>query len=320
MFDGSQAQTQSSEVQLFRHSKREHWGVAVLIWQREGKRGYQFSDGKLRVFKEGFYHLFEPVEAPGDGSAKTVTRLARLARVDEASGGTRLPSLRDQIGLFKRDYPEGFVGEKWMKKMRGVGAKRRLKRHRDPVVSEANEFATKLAKLVEARDWEGVHSRLEELIDATNLVPAPHVKKFRKLKPSRDLAVAINEWLNGADEDAARFNRMTRELGRAATWPLVTAIAGLADPKLHTCVRPSVFRLQAKMLLPNFKVSNKPNWTTYSRYLHMSNTVYDELEAADLAPRDLLDVYDFIWNTLRPAARKRLGIVNQPKKDEAVAS
>ena len=51
-------------LRLFRHSKRPQWGIAALVWELNGKRGYQFSDGKLRVFKQGFYGLFESAVAP----------------------------------------------------------------------------------------------------------------------------------------------------------------------------------------------------------------------------------------------------------------
>ena len=136
-----------SEAQLYRHQNRKHWGVAAFLWEQDGKRGYQFSDGKMRVFKQGFYHLFETAEAPGDGSAKAVRRLARLARADGVTESTRLPTLRDQILLFRRSYPKGFFGEAWMAKYRGVGVRKqlkRLKRHRDPAISDAHRLSVEL--------------------------------------------------------------------------------------------------------------------------------------------------------------------------------
>ncbi|NVB42571.1 hypothetical protein G6O69_32405 [Pseudenhygromyxa sp. WMMC2535] len=285
--------------------------MAVLLWQRDGKRGYQFSDGRQRVFKEGFYHLFKPAVAPGDGSAKTVVRLARLAGDEQVlDSGRRLPSLRDQIGLFREDYPEGFHGEAWQADHRGLGAKRRLKRHRDPAIAQAVGLSrAKLGALVEAKDWAGIHERVHELLKGSDLVPAPHAKRFAALAPSAELGEALYGWLYGEEEGPTRFARFERALGRkVSTWPVISAIGALVDPEGHTCVRPSVYRVQAKMLLPNFQVSARPNWLSYSRYLHMASTVYDELEAAGLAPNDLLDVYDFIWHTLRPAAQARLGV------------
>lgn len=299
-----------SDIRLFRHSRRQRWGIAALLWERDGKRGYQFSDGKLRVFKEGFYHLFETAAPPGDGSAKAVRRLARLARADGLTEAACLPTLRDQILLFRRSFPEGFHGKDWMSKHRGVGARRRLKRHRDPAISEAHRIsAEELQPVIECRDWEAVHERLVTVAGCSNLVPGAQLKHLNKLQPTRELALALFEWVSGHEDEAEldrRFNHLVRLLGPAATWPTVTAIAALIDPDNHTCVRPSVFGIQAKMLLPNFSLDRRPRYTGYQRYVHVAKIVFDELESAGLQPRDLLDVYDFIWETLRPAAREEL--------------
>lgn len=313
----SSAQVGEADVRLFRHAKRQRWGVAALLWERDGKRGYQFSDGKLRVFKEGFYHMLESATAPGDGSAKAVRRLARLARADNHSEATRLPSLRDQILLFRRSFPEGFGGQEWMKQHRGVGARKRLKRHRDPAISDADRIsAEQLKSVIECHDWAAVLERLVTVARCSNLVPGPQVKKLEALAPSRELATALLEWVSTLDDGQTdpldpreidrRFNHLVRLLGPAANWPMITAIAALLDPDHHTCVRPSVYSIQAKMLLPNFSFGPRPRHAEYQHYVHVAKTVYDELEAAGLAPRDLLDVYDFIWETLRPAAREEL--------------
>jgi len=304
------ARAAESDVRLFRHSRRQRWGVAALLWERDGKRGYQFSDGKLRVFKAGFYHMFEAAAPPGDGSATAIRRLVRLARADDVTAATRLPILRDQITLFRRSFPEGFHGEAWMKKHRGVGARRRLKRHRDPAISEAHRLSAEaLAPVIERRDWEAVHERLVAVAGCSNLVPGAQIKQLEALAPTRELAVALFEWVSGHEDGTEldrRFNYLVRQLGGAGTWPTITAIGALLEPDNHTCVRPSVFAVQAKMLLPNFSLAKRPRHQGYQRYVHVAKIVYDELEVAGLAPRDLLDVYDFIWETLRPAAREAL--------------
>ncbi len=307
----------SADVSLFRHAKRRDWGIAALLWERDGKRGYQFSDGKLRVFKQGFYHLFETAAPPGDGSAKAVRRLARLARADDLTEATRLPTLRDQILMFRRHYPEGFAGEGWQRKYRGAGGRKRLKRHRDAALEDAAQIsAAQLDPLIEGFSWPEIHARLVRVLGSTNLIPAAQMRKLEQLKPSRELAVALRDWVagvvdvgDGGVEEAEldrRFNLLTRVLGPAGSWPIVAAIAGLVAPESHTCVRPSVFETQAKMLLPNFRLAKRPRYASYKQYLHVAQTVYDELDNAGLQPADLLDVYDFIWETLRPAAREDL--------------
>src|SRR5690606_26156746 len=55
---------------VYQHTKRAQWGLAALVWERDGKRGYRFEDGSERVFREGFYHLLEPRPAVGETAEK----------------------------------------------------------------------------------------------------------------------------------------------------------------------------------------------------------------------------------------------------------
>ncbi|HLT37466.1 MAG TPA: hypothetical protein VK034_14335 [Enhygromyxa sp.] len=300
----------SADVALVRHRKRQDWGVAALLWERDGKRGYQFSDGNLRVFKRGFYHLLESAEPPEDGSAKAVRRLARLARADELTAATRLPTLRDQISLFRRHHPEGFAGKSWQREHRGAGIGKRLKRHRDPAIEEAQRLtAEQLEPLIASFSWPEIHARLLHVAGNVDLISSAQLRKLEALTPSRELATALRDWVSGeADEPELerRFKALVRVLDSAASWPVVTAIAGLVDPEYHVCVRPSVFEFQAKMLLTNFRPTKRPSYAGYRQYRHVAQTVFDELVNAGLPPSDLLDVHDFIAETLRPAARDEL--------------
>ena len=54
--------TLDHEDGLYRHTKRPEWGVAILAWERGGRRAYQFEDGRLRKFREGYYSLMKPVD------------------------------------------------------------------------------------------------------------------------------------------------------------------------------------------------------------------------------------------------------------------
>jgi len=321
-----------SETRLYRHSKRHQWGVAALVWERDGKRGYQFSDGKLRVFKEGFYGLFESAVAPGDGSAKTVRRLARLARTDDVMEATRLPTLRDQIELFRREYPSGFHGDTWTKKKRGVKARKRLKRHRDPALAEASKrlSAAAMRDLIAAEKWAMLLDDVVEVLGATDLVPRGQLKKLQAVEPSKSLAMSIYSWLHNPSGDQSdehadrRFNRMVRELGPAGSWQLVTALGAMVHPAQHCCVRLRSHTLQGKMLLSEFRVSKRPQGKDYRRFRHVTRAVHDELVEAGFVPRDNLDVYDFMWETLRPAARDTLLAIPMIKsvenKDEEPAA
>lgn len=318
----------TAPIRLFRHSKRPKWGIAALIWERDGKRGYQFSDGKLRVFKEGFYGLFESATAPGDGSAKTVRRLARLAQSENVTEATRLPTLRDQIELFRIEFAGGFAGKSWQAKHRGCGSAgkrlKRLKRHRDAAVEEAVKLSkVELDAAIANHDWVGIHARMIEVASSTDLVPRAQVRKLEKVRPTRELAMALYDWLHtDADEVAEdrQFNAFVRELRDAAGWQLATCFGALVYPDRHTCVRTSSFTLQGKMLLSQFSVGRRPAARDYRRLCHVAEIVRRELTEAELPPADLLDVHDFMWFTLRPAARDSLLAVPLVRAKEVEAA
>lgn len=303
--------TPTPSTNLYRHSKRADWGLAALVWDREDKRGYQFEDGKLRVFKRGFYELLEPVENADDAAARTVGRLARRAQVDGVTAGRRLPSLRDQIALFAQLYPEGFGSDAWKSEHR-TRKGRALKRHREPVLELAARRLDRdvLADLIEREQWSEVLDRTVQVLRTTDLVPKKHVDALARVEATEELAWSIYELIHGeaaGDHRIARFKReLKRRSGPAGSWPLLSALRGIVHPTEHTCIRPSVFAVQAKMLMPAFKPPKSPTPMGYARYLQVVRMVRDELIRHGYAPRDLLDVHDFIWTTLRPAARDDL--------------
>ena len=108
----------------------------------------------------------------------------------------------------------------------------------------------------------------------------------------------------------ARFTRWVDVLSHSdedrVTWPLATAIQALVQPAQHVAIKPSVFRAQAQWMAPSMPYESTPSGDLYTRMHKMSMEVARRLEKAELPPRDLLDVYDFIWTTLRPKARKLL--------------
>ena len=58
-----------------------------------------------------------------------------------------------------------------------------------------------------------------------------------------------------------------------------------------------------------FKVQHQTkncDTTAYQRYRKMTLSIREKLEQAGLKPRDLLDVHDFVFLTLKPSVRKLL--------------
>lgn len=303
---------------VFRHEKRPNWGLGALVWERNGKRAYQFEDGQLRVFKRGFYHLLHRVDEPKPQRAMRVRRLARRAQVEKIPRGRKLPTLRDQIQLFLSEFPKGFIGDDWNEKHRGTDAKRRRKSHRDPSASSATTRLAEpaLAEAIERGDYREVLDRVIEVLRDTDLVPTREVKALAQLEPTKELANAFYEYLHGKEESPHGFTSLLTALrgagGPSASWPMMTALRALLDPKRHVCVRPSAFTAQLQMMMPGMEVPKHPTAAGYARFRKLARDVEASLIQQGHQPRDLLDVYDFIWLTLRPASKAKLESVGSP--------
>jgi hypothetical protein len=319
--DTSTATEAPAAPALYRHTKRPEWGLAVVAWQRDGKRGYQFEDGELRVFTRQFFTLLEEVDRPADRAAATIASLQRLLGVSEErrGGGSaerivpQRPSFEDQLEIFRQEFPAGFDDEEWLQHMRGKGAQRHLKRHRNAVIEQAQRELAKeqLAELSERP--EEITDRLVAVLTNTDLLTAAELKLFTKLSPNgkQQLGTALVELLHGDGGYELRFERFVAALDAALpknkqpSWQLATLPMALFDPKNHVCVRPSGFKEQARWMAPRLTFTKTPNAPTYGRILDMAMAVKAELESSGDPAKDMLDVHDFIKTSLRPSAVKK---------------
>lgn len=295
---------------LYRHRKRPSWGLAVSAWNRGDKRAYQFEDGNMRIFKRGFFRLLEEVDPPADRSREVLERLGRAAARTElfSRKNVELIPIEEQISYFGELYAGGFAGEAWTTEMRG-GGKRVLKRHRDAVITRAREelAAPRLDAMIDAARYDAVVDALLDVLAQTNLVSAAKLKPLRRagMAERTRIAIALRRLLHGDEGLPGRFDEFVRAIGEPS-WDLATAPLALFDPEHHVCVKTSVFNQQAIWMAPRLKRSSKPTANLYQRYLKMACDVAKRLEASGFAARDLLDVHDFIFVTLRPKAREEL--------------
>lgn len=304
------------DPELLRHVKRPQWGLAILAWERGDRRAYQFEDGRLRKFKEGYYEMMQPAVSK-QRSEETV--VADLQAAIGAPRSTKRKALKpeatfdEQVELFLTLYPEGFQGEKWTKEHRSDG--RGLKRHRDPVIARAQETlsAGECATLLA----EGRHADLTEavleVLSSTDLVGLRNVKLLRAMddEETERFAQAVADLLHGEGEYGPRFKAwldlLSDVLEGKPSWRLSTALPALMTPDQQVCVRYSAFIRQAAAIAPTSRYSRRPRARAYRNFRRVARVVRTRLEGAGQEPRDLLDVHDFIWATLRDSALEHLG-------------
>jgi hypothetical protein len=307
--DTSAANNAHTQDALYRHEKRDQWGVALFVWERDGKRAFRFADGEVRVFKKGFYEMMVPAATPSDGSADELRAL--IFSGGSGKKGEVIPSIGDQLVLFLAEYPKGFAGDAWQDMHRGqhVEGSRRLKRHRDPTIADAREKLAfeRITELLNVGNHAGIRDALVEVLAATDLVPSAQVNALRETRPTRELSLAIQAIAR--DPENATFTALQNALvtaqGPANAWQILTAMLSLLAPHKHLCVRPNALVSQGKIVMLRF-TAPKVTEAGYQRYLEVVRFVDDELTQLGHAPGDMLDLHDFMAITMRPGARKEL--------------
>ena len=308
--------TLDHEDGLYRHTKRPEWGVAILAWEKGGRRAYQFEDGRLRKFREGYYSLMKPVdEVPGSEEALVADLESAVA---SHKGGKRPKPLEpvctfdEQVALFEELYPEGFQGKAWTERHRRAPG-RDLKRHRDPAVERAQELLSQEScrQAIDSDRQGHLSGSILELLSNTDLVPLSQVKRLRGMEPEEKnrFVESLDFLLYGDDAFGPRFKRWVKtleDLGGRASWRFATALPALVFPDDHVCVRRSSFMRQAANIAPTARYSRKPKRRSYRNFRRVARAARKRLNGAGHEPRDLLDIHDFVWVTLRNAALKHL--------------
>lgn len=300
---------------LYSHSKRPQWGLAILAKRTPKKGRYLFQDGRMRAFAASFDHLLEPVDKPLDIATRVAGELS--AQLDD--GKTIKPvkrtdrvSFAEQIAVFEYLHPQGFDDPSYVAKIRRDT--RRRKRQREPLIEDArtllNREALELA--IDAGNGVGVRDGVLELLGKCTVVRKRDRRPLVNMPDEYcdDFARALYHLLYGEGDDFDRFTRYVAALDYnpedRATWPLVTAVPAMVHPEEHIAVKRSVFRKQAAWMAPRLVVGKVPNAGKYQRVLNMAKAIRKRLEEAEHHPRDMWDIYDFVWMTLRPKNLKLL--------------
>lgn len=318
---------------LFTHTKREGWGHAIIAKRGEDRRTYQFEDGELRTIHDDWSELMEPTDHSLDRAAGITRTLRSMLAASglhdgKATEGRRhdLVTLDEQIAAFRLETPEGFAGAEYRARMRGEGQKRALKRHRDRAVALAQEKLS--AGALADRDDRAALAALVAVAKATDLVPSKEVKALAEATAAEGLADALHTVLHGRGELRPRMTAwlaaLRETLGARPGWQLATFALALVRPDEHVCVRRTVLVEQARWMAPSLRVDAHPTPRQYVRLRDMAKELATRLAEAGLPPKDLIDVHDFVWATLRPSARASIEQVRdaaraQPAEERGAA-
>ncbi|MCA9615585.1 MAG: hypothetical protein KC586_22670, partial [Myxococcales bacterium] len=222
-------------------------------------------------------------------------------------------TLDEQLAYLVVEFPKVFADPGWAEEHRGDGRKRPLKRHRDALIARARrELSEDALKATREKGADAVVDGLAKIAKSTSLVGTKEAGELASIDAAHHEAVAdaLFALLHGKAPLEERFDKWVRALetalGEVPSWQLATLYLGTFDPDRHAVVHPSAFESQARFMSPGLRCGDRPMGVLYERLRTMAREVFDRLSERSLVPRDLLDVHDFMWATLKPAARAEI--------------
>jgi hypothetical protein len=309
---------------LYTLQSQPTWGRAALLDDKDGKLFLFFEHGGRRIFVKSQVKGLQAVEL-GEDEARTVD--ARLRGKHPQGGAARkpakaktarpllaaFPSFEAQVRWFETFFPGGFAGEKFIAEERGAPETKGKKGYKTAAIklAQAQLSPERLASATPAETFEAAR----KLLGFTNLVfPIEGAIPFATLKEEDQagFVAALGELLHGDGAHGARFEKFASSVriwdaagqGRKVTWPLATLLQALYAPEQHTFVKPTVFEQQALLLDVPADKHAPVTGISYERFLDVARKTSALLAAAGHPPRDLMDVYSFIWRSHKeqPAA------------------
>jgi hypothetical protein len=295
----------------FRHPA---WGVGILVEEHEGKRTIDFQDGVRRIVAMSFLKLESCTPEPG--VAQTLGELTKgNQRAAEAKPKSKRPdrpppapkmSFDQQVAKFEELFKGGFVGEAFSRDERGQPDPTGKKADKDGAVTRAKDelSAARLDEALGQGAYGPVFESLKATLQGLGLLHPIEVVRLTKVAEEKqaDYVKALRGLLHGDGDLAPRFDAMVTAFGvEDPTWTMATVLGALYQPKDHVFVKPSFFKDQALILGIPVAYKSTPDAAVYDQFRGVAREVEKRLREKGHAPRDLLDVYTFIWKTLAPA-------------------
>ena len=202
------------------------------------------------------------------------------------------------VQWFEATYPAKFDDEKFLDND--------LRNKRAAAdVFQANFGDGRGAAMVEQAKHAEIAGAFDGIFRATNIlspfeVKAVH-KAFVKADEASTLVLASTlAFIAGPGQQtfkamAEAVSKLPADGGKVHTWPIVTLLPFLADPKRFLPLKPTNTDVIAARMDLNLKYDTTPNWETYELFLRMSNALLARL--APLGAKDMIDVQQFMWVT-----------------------
>jgi hypothetical protein len=295
------------------------WGAGLVVRDLPLHWELYFEHGGERKFVKSMAATLVPVTiSPAALAALEAKALARHSKSEfrtakiatrprtSPAAKARFASPAEQIAFFEKLFPGGFAGEVFMTEERGVlGAKGKLGYKEAAIALAQAELSL---ERFENADEEALFASAKKVLQATTIVfPMEGLIPFAAMDAdARTTAMdALKDLLHGTAEYGDRLQafasavKMKDKKGaqKAASWPFATIFAAYMRPEERVCVKPTAFASQAATFGMSVEKSQPVTAAGYREFSEVAMKTRDALREAGHEPRDLMDVYSFIWRT-----------------------
>ena len=199
------------------------------------------------------------------------------------------------VQWFEANFPAKFEDEKF------IDADMRNKRAAQETFA-ANFAEGRGAAMVDEGKHAEIASALDGISRATNILSPFEVKAVKKAFAKADeastkvlgttLAFVASPGQPTFKAMAEAVSQLPADGGKVNTWPIVTLLPFLADPKRFIALKPTNTELIAARMAYDLKYDSTPNWETYDYTLRMAAQLLNRL--APLGAKDMIDVQQFM--------------------------
>ncbi|ATB26879.1 hypothetical protein MEBOL_000313 [Melittangium boletus DSM 14713] len=302
---------------VFVLENQPEWGAGIVLEDRDGKWVLLFEQGGRRVFNKLLIKGLKPADLSTDDAraldAKLRGRPLKAATAKSTKKGKKsaLPAplyatCEDQVRWFETFFAGGFEGERFIDEERGRSDRKGKNGYKTAAITFAHEQLS--PERFETASDEELFAAVKKLIQFTNIVHPMEgaiALGAMKVEDHAPFVAAVKALLHGTGDYNGRFERFVDTLnitdaeGKAkkVTWPLATLLSAMYHPTEHVCVKPTAFEAQAPLVGLSANKSQPVTGAAYVRFREVALATQQRLLDAGHRPRDLMDVYSFIWRS-----------------------
>jgi len=306
----------SESPAVFELESQPDWGRGIVLEDRPDRWVLLFEVGGRRVFSKSLAKGLKPVELGADealvldaklrGRRLPATAASRKPRATKKGAAPTYASFEEQLQWFEAFFVGGFEGERFVAEERGLAERKGKSGYKQAAIALAREQLA--PERFQSAEVEDLFEVARKLIQFTNIVhPMEGAIAFGSMKAEdrASFVQALGELLHGEGDYGARFERFIDTLrltdgeGKAkrVTWPMATLLPAMYHPEEHVCVKPTFFEKQAPIVGLDVEKSQPPSAGHYARFLEVARATEERLREGGHPPRDLMDVYSFIWRS-----------------------